>query len=139
MQTILSIQLPARVENLKTLIQSVSSCAKSQGFGHKRNAEIELAAEEALVNVCNYSYPEKPGDVEINCKIDGSRFIIEVIDSGIPFDVTSISSPNLTADIDERRVGGLGVFLMKKITDEVVYRRENDRNILSLIIKIEKG
>lgn len=139
MQTLLSIKLPARVENLKTLIKSVSRCAKTQGFDQKRHSEIELATEEALVNICNYSYPEKPGDVEINCKIDNSRFIIEVIDSGIPFDVTSLSDPDLPADIDERKIGGLGVFLMKKMTDEVRYRRENDLNILSLIIKKGKG
>jgi len=53
--------------------------------------------------------------------------------------MTSLPDPDLTADIDERKMGGLGVFFIKKLTDEVRYRREHDRNILNLIIKKEKG
>jgi anti-sigma regulatory factor (Ser/Thr protein kinase) len=129
------IKLPAKIENLKKWTQSVLECAGAQKFEGKRIQEIELALEEALVNICHYSYPEKPGEVEINCKIDDSHFIVEMIDSGKPFDVTSLSDPDLTANIDERKMGGLGVFLIKKMVDEVRYRRENDQNILSLIIK----
>jgi anti-sigma regulatory factor (Ser/Thr protein kinase) len=133
------IKLPAKIENLKRWTQSVLECARAQKFEGKRIQEIELALEEALVNICHYSYPEKPGEVEINCKLDGRHFIIEIIDSGIPFDITSLSEPDRTADVDERKIGGLGVFLIKRMMDEVRYRRENDRNILNLIIKMEKG
>lgn len=135
MKVLFSIHLPAKLENLESLTESVSNCAREQGFDQKRINEIELATEEALVNICNYSYPEKPGDVEINCKSDDSHFMIEMIDSGKPFDVTSLSDPDLTPNIDERKIGGLGVFLIKKMMDGVRYRRENDQNILDLIIK----
>jgi serine/threonine-protein kinase RsbW len=64
--------------------------------------------------------------------------IIEIIDSGVPFDVTSLTDPDLTADVGERKIGGLGIFLVKKMVDEVKYRREIDRNILTLTIKKEK-
>ena len=69
------------------------------------------------------------------CQIDRGRFIIEIIDSGIPFDVTATPDPDVTAGIQEREPGGLGIFFMKKMMDEVRYRRENDRNILTLIIQ----
>jgi anti-sigma regulatory factor (Ser/Thr protein kinase) len=72
------------------------------------------------------------------CKIHGNRLIIEIIDSGIPFDITSLPDPNITADADQRKIGGLGAFLIKKMVDEVRYRRENNRNILSLIIEKDK-
>jgi anti-sigma regulatory factor (Ser/Thr protein kinase) len=65
--------------------------------------------------------------------------IIEIIDSGMPFDMTSLPNPDITSDISERKIGGVGVFLIKKMVDEVQYRRENDQNILSLIIKKGKG
>jgi len=132
------IKLPAKIENLKRWTQSVLECARAQKFEGKRIQEIELALEEALVNICNYSYPEKTGEVEINCKLDGRHFIIEIIDSGIPFDITSVSDPDLTSNVEERKIGGLGIFLVKKMVDEVRYRREKDQNILNLIIKKDR-
>ena len=138
MQTLLSINLPARIENLGRFMNSVSECARAQGFDRRKISEIELATEEALVNICNYSYPEEPGDVEINCKMERGRFILEIIDSGIPFDITSLVDPDITSDIAKRKIGGLGVFLTKQMMDEVRYRRENDRNILELIVRKEE-
>ncbi len=138
MKVLMTLALPAKLENLERWVKSVSDCAESQGFDRKRIREIEVAAEEALVNICNYSYPEKTGGVEVVCKLDGDRFIIEIIDSGIPFDVTSLPDPDIMADADKRKIGGLGVFLIKKMVDEVRYRRENNRNILNLIIEKDK-
>jgi serine/threonine-protein kinase RsbW len=133
------IRLPAKLENLAGWTKSVSECAGVLGFDQKRISEIELALEEALVNICTYSYSEKKGEVEVNCKLDNHHLIIEIIDSGMPFDMTSLPNPDITSDISERKIGGVGVFLIKKMVDEVQYRRENDQNILSLIIKKGKG
>ncbi len=138
MKVLMTIALPAKLENLEGWVKSVSDCAEFQGFDRKRIREIEVAAEEALVNICNYAYPEKKGDVEVICEIDGNRFIIEIIDSGIPFDITSLPDPDITADADKRKIGGLGAFLIKKMVDEVRYRREKDQNILNLIVKKDK-
>jgi anti-sigma regulatory factor (Ser/Thr protein kinase) len=135
MKVLMTIVLPAKLENLEGWVKSVSDCAASQGFAPKKIREIELATEEALVNICNYAYPERTGDVEVMCKLDSNRFIVEIIDSGIPFDITSLPDPDVTADADQRKIGGLGAFLIKKMVDEVKYRRENNRNILNLIIK----
>ncbi len=138
MKVLTTITLPAKLGNLEGWLKSVSDCAESQGFDRKRMREIEVATEEALVNICNHSYPEEPGDAEVVCELDGNRFIIEIIDSGTPFDITSLPDPDVTADIDKRKIGGLGVFLLKKMVDEVRYRRENNRNILNLIVEKDK-
>jgi serine/threonine-protein kinase RsbW len=138
MKVLMTLELPAKLENLERWVKSISDCAESQGFDRKRISGIELAAEEAFVNICNYSYPGKPGDVEVICELDGNRFIIEIIDSGIPFDMTSLPDPDITADVDDRKIGGLGILLIKKMVDEVRYRRENNRNILNLIIEKDK-
>ena len=135
MAVLTSLKVSAKMENLGRLIESVSGCAKAQGFDQERISKIELAAEEALVNIIHYAYPERPGDVEMICQVDRGRFIIEIIDSGIPFDVTAMPDPDVTACIPEREPGGLGIFLMKKVMDEVRYRRENDRNILTLTLQ----
>jgi serine/threonine-protein kinase RsbW len=134
MKALLNVRSPATLENLERLIESVSDCAREQGFDQKRILGIQLATEEALVNISNYSYPEKAGEVEINCKLEKDRFVIEITDSGVPFDMTSLPDPDITADIDDRKVGGLGVFLMKKVMERITYRREENRNILRLAI-----
>jgi serine/threonine-protein kinase RsbW len=135
MPILLAISLPARLENLESLTKSVSDCARAQGFGQHRINKIELAAEETWVNICSYAYSEQAGEVEVVCKADDNDFIIEIIDSGIPFDITSVPDPDITDDADKRKVGGLGVFLMKKMVDGLRYRRESGRNILELIFK----
>lgn len=134
MDTLLSLVLPARLEYLEELEKSVSGCAISQGFDLKRTNEIKLAIEEAFVNICNYSYPTKTGDVAITCQFENNRFIIEISDSGIPFDITKRADPDINASTEARKIGGLGIFLIKKMMDEVTYRREEGRNILNLIV-----
>jgi anti-sigma regulatory factor (Ser/Thr protein kinase) len=135
MRLLLNIKLPAKLENLGSWMEAVSECAKEQGFDQKKIGKIELALEEALVNICKYSYPEEPGNAEVSCKQDNRRFIIEIVDSGIPFDMTSLPAPDVTSSIEKRKIGGLGIFLIKKMVDEVRYRREGNFNILKLTIK----
>jgi len=134
MKVLSHIKLSARLEYLQTFMDFVSSCAGEQGFGQKKINEIELATEEALVNIFNYAYKEREGEAEIICKLDNNKkFILEIVDSGVPFNVLSVKDPDITADISERQIGGLGVFLMKKLTESVQYRYEGDKNILTLI------
>lgn len=140
MRVLSQIKLPARIEYLQTFMDFVSSCAGEQGFGQKKILEIELAAEEALVNIFNYAYKGREGEVEIICKLDNNKkFILEIVDSGVPFNVLSVEDPDITADISERQIGGLGVFLMKKLMDSVQYRYEDNKNILSLIVFKDKS
>jgi len=138
MQTLSTINLPAKLENLESVQRSVAECARSQGFDPSPIGRMELALEEAWVNICNYAYPQKSGDVEINCKRYHDRFIIEIIDSGIAFDITARPDPEFDADVTRRKIGGFGVLLIKKSVDAVHYRRENNRNILTLIMELKK-
>jgi serine/threonine-protein kinase RsbW len=132
------IRVPAKLDHLHTLIDIVSNCAKEQGLSGKRINEIEIAAEEALVNIFRYAYQGREGDVEISCKAEhGRTFIIEIIDAGMPFNPLSVSEPDITLDVGERQIGGVGVFLIKKLMDDVIYRRDGDKNILELVVNIE--
>lgn len=134
-----SIKLPAMIEHLERLLGFVSEHAKDQGFTSDMLKKIELASEEALVNVFNYAYSDKhDGEVEVSCGLDdNNRFVIEIMDSGTPFNPLSLSEPNLTEDVSDRKIGGLGIHLIKKMMDEVEYRREGNNNVLSLIISIK--
>jgi anti-sigma regulatory factor (Ser/Thr protein kinase) len=134
MKILSEIKLPAKLENLGSLLQSIMSTAGQEGFSGPKLNHIEITAEEAIVNVFNYAYPEGNGDVEVRCKEDDDSFIIEIVDSGVPFDVTSLAEPDTTATLSEREIGGLGIFFMKKMMDDVRYSRENGRNVLCLVL-----
>ena len=140
MDLLLQVKLPVIFENLTQFIESVSDCARAQGFGQKRVSQIELAMDEVIANIVNYSYPDKSGDAEVVCSIDDkNRFVIEIMDWGVPFNVLSLDDPDLVSDISERKVGGLGVFMIREFMDDVKYRFEDNKNILTLIANKASG
>lgn len=125
--------IPAKLENLEFMLQFIRNGAEQQGFSKKGINKIQIAAEEALVNVISYAYPDDGGDVEIRCNARGAEgLVIEIIDWGIPFDPLSLPEPDTEAPPEERNIGGLGIHIMRNIMDEVSYKREGDRNILTL-------
>jgi len=133
------IARPATLENLEELIQFVTTHARSNGFGPKRITEIQLAVEEALVNIMNYAYPGQTGQVKMACTVKNkNRFVVEVTDHGIPFDILSFEEPDLTSELSRRQVGGLGVFFIRKLANEVQYRRIQDKNILTLSFNMDQ-
>ncbi|QTA88447.1 ATP-binding protein [Desulfonema magnum] len=131
------ITLPATLDNLSEFIESVKSCAKKQGFSQKRISEIELSLEEVLVNIFDYAYKKnETGDVKVSYgPDDDNHFVIQIEDAGMPFDMLSLDKPDLTADVSEREIGGIGVFLVRELMDDVQYRRENAKNILTLKVR----
>jgi len=132
-----SIRQPARIESMELLVQFISDHAGKLGFSSKRVKEIELAAEEALVNIINYAYPDRQGNIKVTCvQHHAKTFIIEIEDTGIAFDILSMKDPDISAGIHDREIGGLGVFLIRKLMDEVRYHRKNGKNILKLIVHI---
>jgi len=130
-----NIRVQARLDNLYTLLEFVASCVKRQGAGEQRIRQIDLVMEELLVNIFNYAYPERPGDVEIACRIDDAgRLMVEIADEGVPFNILTRDDPDREAGIEERTVGGLGIFFVKRLVQEIRYRREGGRNILTLTV-----
>jgi anti-sigma regulatory factor (Ser/Thr protein kinase) len=110
--------------------------AALEAFGEKHELSpkdayhFDLAFDEVLVNVISYAY-EAPGEHQITVRmwIGGGRVTAEVIDDGKPYDpLTQAPEPDLDADIDDRRIGGLGVHLVKTFMDHVEYRRVDGRN-----------
>lgn len=137
MNILSQIRLPAKRENLEKFSEHVLQCAEKQGIDRKRLMQINLSLEEVLVNICDYSYRDNEGDIEVICGLDNdTRFVIEITDSGIPFDIDSFDEPDLNVDISERKVGGLGIYLIKKMMDDIQYRFEDNKNILKLIVYI---
>ncbi len=107
---------------------------EKRGAGRKETMSLALALEEAFVNVAHYAYEgfKEPGKVRI--ALDFKDDIVDVIleDSGIEFDPLKNTDPDVTARAEDRRIGGLGIFMIKKSTDGLFYERKNGRNILTM-------
>jgi len=94
---------------------------------------INLVLEEALSNIILYGYDDKNQHrIEINFKMEGDQLAISLIDDGQPYDPTLRADPDTTLSVEERPVGGLGIFLIKKIMDKVEYERKSNKNYLIL-------
>jgi serine/threonine-protein kinase RsbW len=136
-----TITLPAKLDSLYESMNFVSSCARELGFSNERISEIELALEEVLVNIFNYAYRDSglDGNVEITCKLaDTQSFVIEIADTGVPFNILSVREPDVSAEIDKRPIGGLGVYFVKRLMDDIKYKREAGKNILTLMVRKTK-
>jgi len=138
MKDVKSMKRPARMEHLESLIGFVAACAREHGVPPKIVSKIELAAEEALVNIIRYAYPDKPGEVEVTCHKDENAFTVIFRDWGIPFDPVTRPDPNTHLSLAERRIGGMGILLIKRMIPEVRYERKDQANVLYFIIPEER-
>jgi anti-sigma regulatory factor (Ser/Thr protein kinase) len=130
----MTIKMPARRESLGTLLDFIQDSANKRCRQDILN-RIRLAAEEALANVFLYAYPSRKQDFVEICleESEGSTFTIEIHDQGIPFNPLSVANPDTKMDISERKIGGMGIFLIRKMADVVLYERRGDTNILKMI------
>ena len=98
---------------------------------------LNLALEEVVSNVILYAYPAgTDGQVDIRAVTRGDQLDFTVSDSGVAFDPTAVMSPDLTLDVKDRPIGGLGIYLVKSIMDHVSYSRKNGKNILTMTKKL---
>ena len=102
--------------------------------------KVQLAADEACTNVINYAYPGSTGPLKLNLELAGEEIIITISDKGRPFDPTSIPPPDLTADLEDRKIGGLGFYFIRKLMDDVAYSLDpKEGNRLTMKKKLASG
>ncbi len=138
MKVLADITVTARLESLKGLVKSATESALQCGLTGEGLFAVDLVTEEAVLNILNYAYHNREGRVRLRCLEDGDRFVIEVTDWGVPFDATAQPAPDVNKPLEERPVGGLGIHLIKKMSDEMRYTREDGQNILRLFIRKER-
>lgn len=120
----------ANISQLKDFVDDV--CEKAR-LDSATTMSMNLAMEEAVVNVINYAYPSgEEGDIVIDAKINCKRLKFVISDKGMPFDITKREEADVTLSAEERPIGGLGIYLVRHIMDSVNYERVDDKNILSL-------
>lgn len=125
---------PASLDHLSEMLVFIKNEAENAGFNDVEVVKIELAVEEALVNIINYGYPDLAGCITISCNMTPKGSLQVVIkDNGIPFNpLTNPRAFSLENFSDETKDGGYGIFLILKIMDEVKYEWLDNSNILTL-------
>ena len=91
-----------------------------------------VALEELFVNVAHYAYPGSKGTVKIGIDTSGDSIVVQLTDSGIPFDPVAMPDPDITESAEERKIGGLGIYMVKKSMDSMTYEYKDNQNILTI-------
>lgn len=114
--------------------------AEAFGLDSMLLMSLNLVMEEAVSNIIFYAYKEgETGEnIRISMELEDGVLTIVLTDTGLPFDPTAREDPDVSLSAEERPIGGLGIFLIKKMMDEVVYRRETDTNVFIMKKKIKK-
>jgi serine/threonine-protein kinase RsbW len=132
---------PARFDQLDVIREFVKHAATDAGMDESGLHAVEMAVDEACSNIIEHAYNGmKAEDIECTCDHNGQTLTIILRDHGRPFRVKAVADPDLSTVLEDRRVGGLGVYLIRKLMDEVRYERLGDMgNILTLVRKIKSG
>lgn len=99
--------------------------------------QIKLAMDEAVTNIIQYAYPGTEGDIRIDMGCDNKLLKIVITDNGLPFNPLENQEPDITLSVEERPIGGLGIFLVKQLMTDVRYDRSEGKNILTMTKEIQ--
>jgi len=131
------ITLEARVESLDRVLGFVDEQLESMECGTKTQIQIDVAVEEMYVNVASYAYEDRVGMVTIRIEESAPRTVsITMIDEGIPYNPLEKPDPDVTLPAEKRGIGGLGIYMVKKSMDNMIYEHRDGKNILTLVKKL---
>ena len=128
------------IQQVPLLAQFVEEVCQGIGLDMSTTMQMNLALEEAVVNVMKYAYPRGTvGDILIEARASDVRLKFVISDHGGPFDPTAKGEVDTSLSAEERPIGGLGIHLVRKIMDSINYERIGDRNVLTLRKKINEA
>lgn len=111
--------------------------ARKDEVSPKTLMHVDLVIEELVVNIVTHGFKDQTkGAIYVESRSDGSRLYIRISDNGIPFNPLESDPPDIEAAITEREPGGLGIFMVKQVAEQIDYTRQPDRNRLDLVIKL---
>lgn len=129
------LTVDAKVDNLKKVLSFIDGELEEALCPVKTMMQIDIAAEEIFVNIASYAYGDGGGTARIRFSLeeDPKRAVISFYDNGRPFDPLAKPDPDITLSAEERQIGGLGIYMVKKSMDDVSYKYENGENILTIV------
>lgn len=123
--------IDASIENLDQVVEFVNESLEVSDCSMKIITQIELAVEEIFVNIAHYAYNPEVGGTVIRIYVS-DEVVIEFEDNGKPYNPLLQIDPDITQGVEERDIGGLGIFMVKKIMDRVEYYHKDNKNILRI-------
>jgi anti-sigma regulatory factor (Ser/Thr protein kinase) len=126
--------VPARYDRIKQICSFVVDAANVAGLDESSTFQCQIAVDEACTNIIEHGYEgEDKGRIEVICNTNPGVLKIELLDQAPPFDPDKVPEPDLGAPLEEMKIGGLGIYFMKKMMDDVSFSRENGTNRLALL------
>ncbi len=136
----LSIQIENKISEVNRLSLLIEEFGEKNSLPPDVVFDVSLSLDELVTNIVSYGFPDgEKSKIEVNITLNETEILVELIDYGIEFDPTKIPDADVTLSIDERRIGGLGIFFVRKKMNEIKYARVNNRNVLTLKKKLIKN
>lgn len=130
-----SLTVSSDVANLETIADFVAQAARKANLDEQEVFAIQLAVDEACTNIVEHAYAGRPGEIYLTCQAKPGECIITIRDQGQAFDPEAVPPPDLDGDLEERRVGGLGLYFMRKLTDELYFSFDREKGNQVVMIK----
>lgn len=133
------LTLKNNLSEIERLANTVMQFGKDNNFSDKSIFDINLALEEVVNNIISYAYKDKnEHHITIHLELEGQELMLKVEDDGIPFNPLGVRELDINKPLEERQPGGLGLFFVRNLTDELEYKREKNKNILIMKKKIQE-
>lgn len=128
------LTLQATVENIETVTDFVNKQLEAFDCPMKTQTQIDIAIDEIFSNIAHYAYKPDIGNATVRVDIAENPLAVKItfIDNGIPYDPLAKPDPDITLSAEERQIGGLGIYMVKKNMDEVLYEYRDGQNILTI-------
>ena len=128
------LNIVATVENIEVVTDFVNEQLEALDCPMKAQMQIDIAIDELFGNIAHYAYNPDVGDATVRVEVieDPLAVVITFIDKGVPYDPLAKADPNTTLSAEEREIGGLGIFMVKKTMDEITYEYKDGQNILAI-------
>ena len=128
------LTIAATVENIEVVTDFVNEQLEAFDCPMKAQIQIDIAIDELFGNIAHYAYNPEVGDATVRVEVveDPLAVVITFIDKGVPYDPLAKADPDITLSAEDREVGGLGIFMVKKSMDEITYEYKDGQNILKI-------
>ncbi len=128
------LTLETTIENVDKVIEFVNKELDTFGCINKTKMEVNVATDEIFANIANYAYDNKIGKatIRVELKENPKAIVITFIDDGAPFNPLEKEDPNISLSAEERNIGGLGIYIVKKSMDKIEYEYKDKQNILKI-------
>ncbi len=128
------LTIAATIENISTVTDFVNEQLEALDCPMKAQMQIDIAIDELFGNIVHYAYSPDIGDASVRVEVveDPLAVVITFIDKGVPYDPLAKADPNTTLSAEEREIGGLGIFMVKKSMDDITYEYKDGQNILKI-------